>query len=417
VGGGCDARDVMASAPPTLGSLQPARQSHPGTAEELIVRPIPLATALSGAVRSEWDALNAASASPYAQYASPEWVEHVQATHPEEVLAPVEVKDSLDKLAGIVPLARCDYDLSCVVRGHVLWSWRVPAIVLLGSDPLIPPAATTHDRVFAAIGASDPEADAIYLHSLPTSSFCWSYLQSSAWIRDHFLVHVAAGPRPLHLLQVPCSFDDFVYGFPRKKRYNLARQVRLLRDHVGGDLRLQRVDTPEQVPMFAEATRSMLRQRDARLGRLPDIAADGSKADGLADAARRGVLRSYVLFARATPCAVVLGYVWRHIFHYAEVAYHPHFGAFSPGTVLLYLMIGDLIAHQRPRLLNFGIGDAAYKRTFSNVQLEDASVLLLRKGIVNSLRRASHAQFLALMRGAHWALDAWPALQARLGQH
>ena len=80
-------------------------------------------------------------------------------------------------------------------------------------------------------------------------------------------------------------------------------------------------------------------------------------------------------------------------------------------------MIGDLIAHQRPRLLNFGIGDAAYKRTFSNVQLEDASVLLLRKGIVNSLRRASHAQFLALMRGAHWALDAWPALQARLGQH
>jgi len=40
----------MASAPPTLGSLQPARQSHPGTAEDLIVRPIPLATALSGAV-------------------------------------------------------------------------------------------------------------------------------------------------------------------------------------------------------------------------------------------------------------------------------------------------------------------------------------------------------------------------------
>jgi hypothetical protein len=407
-----DAHDRTASAP-TLGSLRPGQANR--EAGELTVRPVPVATALSGALRREWSALNATSSSAYAQYASPEWVEHVQATYPEELLAPIVAQDHGRKLAGIVPLARCDYALPCIARGRVLWRWRVPAISLLGSDPLVPPDAATHDRLFAAIAASDPHAGAIYLHSLPTSSFCWSYLQSSAWIREHFLLHVAAGPRPFHLLHVPPSFEDFVSRFKPKKRYNLARQVRVLRDHVGGDLRLQRIDAVAQVPAFAAAARSVLRIAEARLGRLPAVAADASEADKLADVARRGLLRSYVLFAGATPCAVVLGYIWRHIFHYAEVAYHPHFSSFSPGTVLLYLMIGDLIAHQRPHLVNFGIGDAAYKRAFTDVHLEDASVLLLRKGIANSLRRTGHAGFLALMRGAR-RLGSWPALQARLRQ-
>lgn len=411
----CNTRDVMASAP-RLGALQPVAAPQREAAEELLVRPLPVAAALSGAVRSEWNDLNAANASAYAQYASPEWVEHLEATRPDKVLAPILVQRLANTLAGIVPIVRCNYDLSCVVRGHVLWSWRVPAVAVLGIDPCIPAEVATHDSVFAAISASDPDAEAIYLHSLPTSSFCWSYLRSSPWIRDHFLLHVAAGPRPLHLLQLPSSFDDFVYSFPRKKRYNLARQVRMLRDHVGGDLRLQRVDTPAHIAMFAEAARSMLRQSDARMGLLPDIVADARKADELADAARRGLLRSYVLFAGDAACAVVLGYMWRHIFHYAEVAYHPRFSAFSPGTVLLYLMVGDLIAHQPPRLVNFGIGDAGYKRTFGNVEMEDASVLLLRKGMANRLRRASHAQFLAVMRIGRRALESWPALDARLGQ-
>jgi len=319
-------------------------------------------------------------------------------------------------LAGIVPLARCDYDLSCVARGHVLWRWRIPVITILGSEPLITPDAATHDRVFAAIAESDPHAEAIYLHSLSTSSFCWSYVNESSWVREHFLPHVAGGPRPLHLMQVPRSFEDFVARFRPKKRYNLARQVRVLRDHVGGDLRLQRVDAAAQVSGFATAVASVLRGPQARTGRLPAVAADTREAETLADAARRGLLRSYVLFAGDTPCAVVLGYVWGGIFHYAEVAYHAEFSSFSPGTVLLYLMVEDLVAHQRPRLVNFGIGDAAYKRAFSDLHLEDATVLLLRKGIANSLRRAGHASFLALMRGAHHALGSWSTLQARLRQ-
>jgi len=377
---------------------------------DIALRVVSVATAVSGDMRRDWSALHATYSSAYAQYSSPEWVEHVHATRPEELLKPIVAQDHGRRVAGMVPLAHCDYDLSCVARGRVMWRWRIPAITILGSEPLVPADAATHDRLFAAIAASDPHADAIYLHSLPTSSFCWLYLNESRWIREHFLVHVAGGPRPFHLMQVPRSFEDFVARFRHKQRYNLARQVRVLRDHAGGDLRLQRVDAAAQVPGFATAIRSMLHRPQARMGQLPAVAADVRQAETLADAAQRGLLRSYILFAGDTPCAVVLGYIWGGIFHYAEVAYHADFSSFSPGTVLLYLMIEDLVSHERPRLVNFGIGDAAYKRTFSDLHLEDASVLLLRKGITNSLRRAGHASFLAVMHGARRAVDALPAL-------
>jgi hypothetical protein len=61
-------------------------------------------------------------------------------------------------------------------------------------------------------------------------------------------------------------------------------------------------------------------------------------------------------------------------------------------------LIRDLLDHRPPRLLNFGIGDAPYKREFGNVHVEDASVLLLRKTLRTGILRRTHAAFHALVR-------------------
>jgi len=48
---------------------------------------------------------------------------------------------------------------------------------------------------------------------------------------------------------------------------------------------------------------------------------------------------------------------------------------------------------------------------------DPADRVLLRKSAGNRLRRASHAQFLAMMRGARRALDRWPSLETWLSTH
>ena len=51
---------------------------------------------------------------------------------------------------------------------------------------------------------------------------------------------------------------------------------------------------------------------------------------GLAVLARLGLLRSYVLSSGDRPCAIVLGYQYHDIFHYAEIAFDQSFSDFSP---------------------------------------------------------------------------------------
>ena len=50
---------------------------------------------------------------------------------------------------------------------------------------------------------------------------------------------------------------------------------------------------------------------------------------------------------------------------------------YSPGKVLLYLLIEDLCNHRPPKCLTFFEGGAPYKDVFGTGVLEDASVLLV----------------------------------------
>jgi len=87
---------------------------------------------------------------------------------------------------------------------------------------------------------------------VPTDSFLWDYLRRSPVLRERFLWHAPAGVRPFHALELPDSYDKYLDRFGKKKRYNLKRQVRLLREH-GGGLTLERVEAPEQTADFADA--------------------------------------------------------------------------------------------------------------------------------------------------------------------
>ena len=88
-----------------------------------------------------------------------------------------------------------------------------------------------------------------------------------------------------------------------------------------------------------------------------------------------------------------------------EIGYDARLARFSPGAVLLFLLVEDLTLHRRPRVVNFGIGDAHYKREFGTVELSDASIFLLRRTVANRLRVAVHRGLIALRTRAKGALE------------
>jgi hypothetical protein len=344
--------------------------------------------------RASWEGLLETYSHPNSLYQSPGWFEHKQATGSGDKLFLVGLTDGAERLAGLVPLAQGQWNLDYSLKALRVWRTKLRCLSVLGSVPLVPPDTEAHDRVFRAIHDRFPRCDCLMMRMVPTDSFLWRYLNGSSYVKERFAPYVPDGRNTNHFIALPDSFDAYLNKFGPKKRYNLKRQVRLLRDHAAGQLTFRRIERGEDVPFFLNAADGVAR-RSWQGARAPKevINADEQWHRELLDLAERGLLRSYVLLSGHSPCAYVLGYQAGHVYHYVQIGYDQNFSRFSPGTVLLYLLIEDLIIHHKPGLVTFGFGDNAYKQQFGNVQVEGAHVILLKKNLLNGTRRLLHSSF------------------------
>ncbi len=360
--------------------------------------------------RQEWQALLETSDNLYAQYQTPEWFDHLVACEIAGVATPLAIRNAGSELVGIVPYGIRTHLLTFVARDTVLASFPLRAVTVMGGAPLARADADVHDRIYQELASQNPDADCLYLHSVRVGSFAWQHAQSSEFVGRNFILHLPRGTTPFHSLNVPETFEQYLQQFRAKKRYNLSRQVRLLRDQTG-ELSCERIDTSSRVPELLEAASTVLPRAWQSSLMMPDLYEALASAERLRDLADRKLLRSYVLRCGGTPRALVLGYQHNGIFHYAEIAYDRSLAQLSPGASLLYLLIQDLIEHDRPRCVNLGIGDAEYKRIFGNVHTEDATIILFRKTWKNRVRHAAHQAFMSTIRTLKARREAAKALR------
>jgi glycosyltransferase involved in cell wall biosynthesis len=341
-------------------------------------------------LRERWRSLLACNSSLYVQYGSPDWFDHLLAIESDNLHIAV-LRNSQKGVCGLVPLRRTPFTYSMAAWGHSILKWPLNVINVLGCHPLLPEDLRLHDNLFSAIDASFKNWDAIYFRSVVTDTFLWRYLHSSAAITERFYLCVLEGPRPFHYATLPATFDEYLERqFSAKTRNMLKRKVKRLSKHFDGQLRLQRIDSAQQVEQFVEAA-AFVQKKSWQPIDVETLSKDRHKfTRKLLDLAQRNILRSYILGSDKTPCAFLLGYQYGGTFHYADPRFNQEFTDLSPGIVLLYLLVEDLITHRPAQQLNFGASDARYKQEFSNVHCEEASVLLFRKTMKNAARRACH---------------------------
>ena len=102
--------------------------------------------------------------------------------------------------------------------------------------------------------------------------------------------------------------------------------------------------------------------------------------------AEAGHLRGFLLMAGKQAVAFTLYYYGDETLISGILAYDRRFGKHSPGTVLFIKTLQHLYANDPPKYLDFGEGDADYKRQWANDEIAVSSVLLVRAGL--SLRLA-----------------------------
>lgn len=94
--------------------------------------------------------------------------------------------------------------------------------------------------------------------------------------------------------------------------------------------------------------------------------------------ARAGLLRSWLLEAGGKPVAFLLGYQGHGVVCLHQIGYAQAMAKFSPGTLLLTHVM-DTLAGEGPLVVDFGSGEAGYKKHFTNETGWSSRILIVRK--------------------------------------
>jgi hypothetical protein len=247
------------------------------------------------------------------------------------------------------------------------------------------------------------EADCLYVEDLDVATPLWAGLERLVREDEAHLFHPYRS-QPHWWIRFPDDPERYFAKLGSKTRNTLRRKAKKL-EHT-----LVRVTARDDVADYLTRAQqvSATSWQGKRLGLR--VAGDERERRFFERVADRGALRSYLLEHRGEPIAFLTGLQWRGRFILDETGFDARHAAASPGTVLLYRVLRDLAAQDCPQWLDFGAGDADYKRRFGNVATRSGPALLVPK----TLRPALIMRFGQACRAAD---DGARSLLRRSGLH
>lgn len=164
---------------------------------------------------------------------------------------------------------------------------------------------------------------------------------------------------------LPDTFDEFMARRSKKRRASTRRSMRKLEEEFGDDLRLRRY-TAE--PELDELCRELEVISQSSYQRSLGAGFDGSDLQRalLRTGLRRGWCRAWVLALAGRPVAYWSGTSYRGTFVTDSPGFDPEYREKRVGEYVMLRMIEDLCADPDLTTLDFGWGDAEYKRWFSD---------------------------------------------------
>lgn len=108
--------------------------------------------------------------------------------------------------------------------------------------------------------------------------------------------------------------------------------------------------------------------------------------------ANMGWLHAYVLYINGTPASFSLGTLYKNTLFLDSTGYDPSYRKYEPGTVVFLKVMEDLYKSRIVKSVDFGSGDAPYKREYSDHMWNEASFFIFSRNFlalrVNFLRTA-----------------------------
>ena len=216
------------------------------------------------------------------------------------------------------------------------------------------------------------EADALCISKLRTDSSLFELARvNAAWpCRDHLRMEV-----PRTDVAVPNDLDSFLAARSRNTRDNCKRYARRLEGRHGDALSVHAYRDPAELPE-ALAAMEHVAQKTYQRGLGVGFRDDPRQRAYLEAAARKDLFRAWVLSLGGVPIAFWHGIAHCGTFYIGSPGYDPAHGKLKVGQYLQLRMMEDLCSDPEIRRLDYGFGEAQYKRSFGDTTWTEADVMI-----------------------------------------
>jgi len=231
-------------------------------------------------------------------------------------------------------------------------------------------------RVVRAIrqALADGEADALWCPSLPLDSYLHrlSPLLGSALFRPGF-----AKTWTHRRLALPATYDEFLQSLRKATRADLRRDRRRLEKTFGEGLDVNRL---HETGAGADSIASRLEQVAAKTyqrGLGAGFIDSPEQRRVIEIGVRRGTFRAWTLEVEGAPVAYWQGSVYGRSYVSSSTGYDNAFARHRVGMCLLTYAVGDLCADPSVDRIDWGFGDAEYKRLYSTESFDERDLVVL----------------------------------------
>jgi CelD/BcsL family acetyltransferase involved in cellulose biosynthesis len=268
---------------------------------------------------------------------------------------------------------------------------RVRALtVVYGGIPGDPSPATLRlllGELLAALARG--EADVLRLRQVPLDSPLRQLVRDS--VRTARRHHITT-PGLHWRADIPDSFDEYLRRRSRGFRRNIKRYGSRLTEAYGEErmaLEIYR-DEADLERLFRDTASVAAKTYQAAIG--ASFSDDELRRSLTRLAMQRGWFRGYVLYLDGEPCAFWYGLGYRGVFATDITGYDPAYSELRIGRYVMVKLIEDLCADETIHALDYGFGDAEYKRLFGDSSWAEEDVLVyaptMRAIRINLIRTA-----------------------------
>jgi CelD/BcsL family acetyltransferase involved in cellulose biosynthesis len=274
--------------------------------------------------------------------------------------------------------------------------------------------ATTAPPLLAALKESvEPgEVEVIRLRMLDLDSpVRTAAIAGSPFLRrEHFSTRM-----PHWRSEIPATLDEFLARRSRRRRESVRRYAKRLEKTYGDAARVEVFRARDQIDrLFADSALIHKETYQHMLGvGFSDVRVQRALTELAMD---RGWFRGYVLYLNDAPAAFWHGNAYQGVFGIGATGFDPAFADARPGTYLLMRAVEDLAADGSVHTLDFGFGDAEYKRHFGDECRQEEDVVLVEprvRPLALNLARTTLQGTTKVARGAAERAGALGSLRRR----